>query len=111
MSRKVGQFFIPMQVGMRSNSDTVYGCMLDADNLDVNWFHIDSLRYTNAVNKYQIVAGTTPMYNVEYPVICYLDALPDRRQLVLCNLADAGARSHKVIRLENMQFICFVAHR
>ena len=111
MSRKVGQHFIPMQVGMTANSDAAYGCFLDADNLDVNWFHIDSLRNTTAVNKYQITAGTTPEYIVEYPVLCYLDALPDKRQLVLCNLADAGARSHRVIRLENLQFICFVSHR
>ena len=68
-----------MRVGMKSNSDTVYGCFLDQDNLDVNWFHIDSLRTTTAVNKYQITAGTTPEYTVEYPVLCYLDAMPDKR--------------------------------
>ena len=68
-----------MQVGMSSRTDSVYGCFIDWDNLDVNWFHIDSLKTTNAVNKYQIIAGTTPEYIVEYPVLCYLDALPDKR--------------------------------
>ena len=68
-----------MQVGMSSKTESVYGCLIDGDNLDVNWFHIDSLKYTNAVNKYQIIAGTYPEYIVEYPVLCYLDALPDKR--------------------------------
>ena len=112
MSKKLGQRFNPQQVGMRANSDTVFGCFLDMENHDVNWYHIDSLKYTNgAVSKYQITAGTNPEFIVEYPVLCYLDAMPDKRQLVLCNLADPGARSHRVIKLENMQFICFVKHR
>ena len=78
MSKKVGQHFLPMPLGMRAHSDTVYGCFLDKEEYTVHWYQLD-LQYTNAVNSYQVIDGTTAKYTVEYPVLCYLDAMPDKR--------------------------------
>ena len=73
-----------MQVGLRRNAnDTIFGCFFDDKDFKVHWYHIASsssgINDTAAFSNYQITDGTKPQYTVEYPLLCYLDALPDKR--------------------------------
>ena len=99
-----------MQVGMITDRDDIFGCFFDKQNFSVHWYHERLIQSTKKYDSYLITDGASPKYTVQYPVLCYRDALPDRRQLVLCNLADMKSNSQKLIDLENMQFINFVGH-
>ena len=73
-----------MQVGLSSERiHDIFGCFFDVNDFKVYWYHVESLASgicnTAAFSNYQISDGKKPKYVVEYPLLCYLDALPDKR--------------------------------
>ena len=73
-----------MQVSLTSeNPHNIFGCFFDANDSKVYWYHVESqssgISNTAAFSNYQISDGKKPKYVVEYPLLCYLDALPDKR--------------------------------
>ena len=86
MQKIPGQRFIPMQIGISTDNNKIFGSFLDKDVFAVHWYH-ESISENKAGRTYQ-TEGTTPIFTVEYPILSYTDAYTDKRKLLLCNLAD-----------------------
>lgn len=73
-----------MPVGLTDSGPlNIFGCFFDVNDFKVYWYHVESMSSgisnTAAFSNYQISDGKKPKYVVEYPLLCYLDALPDKR--------------------------------
>ena len=107
MQVPAGQSFLPQEMSLCSNHSDILGCFIDRQLFSLHWFHekLSNRKFGDSAS-YQ-TEKREPLYVVEYPLLCYTGPFPDKRELIIVNLADKQAPK-LYLKLENMQFLSFV---